>query len=84
MRDRARRAAQTVEQRDSVLQQRHINLCDQETAQHREARLHRMSEHQSEHHSEHLAFKSAEGREARLQRTVRMLTTFNSDVMRTQ
>ena len=46
-----------------------INLCDQETAQQREARLQRMSER----HSEHLAVKSAKGREARLQRTVRIL-----------
>ena len=78
MRDRARHAAQTVEQQDSALQQRRINLCDQETAQQREARLHRMSEH--------LAVESAEGREARLQRIARMLidNIFNNDVMHTQ
>ena len=73
MRDRTRRAAQTVKQRDSALQQICINLCDQETAQQREARLHRMSERQSER----LAVKSAEGRVARLQRTAH--NTFNND-----
>ena len=62
MRDRARRAAQTVERRQSLLQQRHNRLAT-ESAEEREARLQQMSSRQRER----LATESAEEREARLQ-----------------